>query len=305
MKNKEILIIGGTGTLGKALIPRLINSGVKGIRVYSRDELKQSEQRKTAPKNVSFIIGDIRDKDRLSLAMRGVDIVINCAALKQIETGENDPMEVIKTNINGVSNVVEAAIYNNVEKVAQISTDKACYPINLYGSTKLSAEKLIQNASGYAGNHGTKFCAFRYGNVIGSRGSVIPLFKRQAKEGLITVTHPDMTRFLIRIENVVNFIIHMLSKDFESGSIFVPMMKSFKTGDLAKLIGGDDCEYKIIGLRESEKMHETIITADEGFIQQDSCYIIHKSYKVCGKTIDSNNAERFGNETVLELIEDV
>lgn len=301
MKNKEILIIGGTGSLGNALIPELIKAGVRGIRVYSRDELKQSEQKKHAPKNVSYIIGDIRDKDRLNLAMRGVDIVINCAALKQIGTGENDPMEVIKTNINGVSNVVEAAIYNDVEKVAQISTDKACYPINLYGATKLAAEKLIQNASGYAGNHGTTFCAFRYGNVIGSRGSVIPIFKKQAKDGLITITDPAMTRFLIRLETVAKFIVDNLSVNFESGSIFIPPMKSIEIGKLAELIGGTNCGYQIIGCRDSEKFHETIVTADEGF----NGIIIHKDFKPSKKNIDSYTAERFTDAEVLELIADV
>jgi len=295
MKHKEVLITGGTGSLGKELIKQLIKQKcTKGIRIFSRDELKQWELRKTFDPawQISFLIGDIRDYERLKMAMKGVDIVIHCAALKQVPSCEYNPIEAIKTNITGAENVVRAALENNVEKVMNISTDKAVYPINLYGMTKAVAEKLFTQANIYSGNRQKPmFASCRYGNVIGSRGSIFPLFAKQIKkQGFITITHKDMTRFFIPLERVAEFVIdriddmkpgeiyipkmpsahiQMIAEEFirQSGGVFItPYYPSQKYEQLKKNVTDKMTKDNIkeIGIRPGEKIHETLITKEEG-----------------------------------------
>lgn len=285
-KDKEILITGGTGSLGKT-ITKLLLSKYKphGIRIFSRDELKQWEFRNLLSyegyeDGIAWLIGDVRDKNRLDRAMNGVDIVFNTAAMKQVPACEYNPMEAIKTNIHGAENIVDCAIDNKVSTVMHISTDKAIYPINLYGATKAVAEKLFLNANNYTGGHGTKFSVCRYGNVIGSRGSIVPLFIEQSRTGCITITDERMTRFWITLEDVAQFIINacMITKGNE---IFVPKMPSIKITDLVKAID-TDCKTKIIGIRKGEKLHECLITEEESIYRFEGIdfYIIYPDNKV-------------------------
>lgn len=264
--NTEILILGGTGSLGNALIELLIpRYRPRGIRIYSRDEFKQYEMRNRIDKKfsfpISYLIGDVRDKERLSRAMNNVDIVINCAAMKQVPACEDNPFEAVKTNIYGAQNIIDCAIDNNVKLVMHISTDKAVYPINLYGGTKLVAEKLFIDANTYTGGHGTMFSCCRYGNVIGSRGSIIPMFLKQKDEGALTITHKDMTRFWILLEDVAKFITDAI--EITNGDdIFIPLMPSVKIFDLAKAIAPDTF-INYIGIRPGEKLHECLMTYEE------------------------------------------
>lgn len=264
----EIIIIGGTGSLGKALLNCFLTKHKpKGIRIFSRDELKQWELRKKIQNEfpgapVSFLIGDIRDRKRIEMASRNTDVMIHCSALKQVPSCENNPIEAIKTNILGSQNVLFAALENNVKKVMAISTDKAVYPINLYGATKLCMERLFIDGNVYSGGRLPAFSCCRYGNVIGSRGSVIPLFKKQFSEtGTITITDSRMTRFWIALESVAKFIVRMINV-MEGGEIFVPLMPSSSIEDLAKAVV-PDAVIKYTGIRPGEKLHETLITAEE------------------------------------------
>ena len=265
---QEILILGGTGSLGTALTKKLLAGyKPKGIRIYSRDEFKQWNMRKIIPDinpnniPVSFLIGDVRDKTRLSRACNGVDIIINCAAMKQVPACEENPIEAIQTNVNGAINIIDCAIDNCVEKVLHISTDKAVYPINLYGATKAVAEKLFIHANTYTGGHQTLFCCCRYGNVLGSRGSIIPLLREQSKTGVITITDADMTRFWITLDQVAKFILRALH-DMTQPSIFIPRMPSMKIMDLAQVIA-PDAEIRFIGAKKGEKIHECLIAHEE------------------------------------------
>jgi len=264
LDGKEILITGGTGTLGKALIKYIINiAAPKGIRVYSRDEYKQwllKKDMKDSHVPISYILGDIRDYDALERAMKGVDYVFNTAAMKQVPACEDNPFEAKKTNIDGVENVARAAIENKVNTVMHISTDKAVYPVNFYGMTKAVGEKLILYSSTYCAGR-TKFAVCRYGNVFGSRGSIIPLFKEQAKSGVITVTHKDMTRFWIEIDDVVKFIVYRV-EDVEGGEVFIPKLKSAYISKIAELVA-PKCTIKYIGVRKGEKLHECLISEEE------------------------------------------
>lgn len=269
MDKKEILITGGTGSLSRALLKQIkTNFKPRGIRLYSRGELKQHETKVWLKEigldcsGVSFLVGDVRDKDRLSLACQGVDIIINCAALKRIEVAEDDPLECIKTNIHGVENVIYAAIENSVEKVFHISTDKAVYPTTLYGSTKKCAEDLIIRANIYSKGAGIpRFSCARYGNVFGSNGSVIQLFKAQQRTGTLTITDQRMTRFWITLEQVASFITDRIQM-MKGGEIFVPKMPSMSIIDIAKTIA-PDAKIKIVGIRGMEKLHECLITEEE------------------------------------------
>ena len=265
---QEILILGGTGSLGTALTKKLLAGyKPKGIRIYSRDEFKQWNMRKIIPDinpnniPVSFLIGDVRDRTRLSRACNGVDIIINCAAMKQVPACEENPIEAIQTNVNGAINIIDCAIDNCVEKVLHISTDKAVYPINLYGATKAVAEKLFIHANTYTGGHQTLFCCCRYGNVLGSRGSLIPLLREQALSGIVTVTDAEMTRFWITLKEVAEFIIMSL-EHMEIPSIFIPKMPSMKIMDLVSVVA-PDAEIRFIGARKGEKIHECLITHEE------------------------------------------
>lgn len=265
LKNETILLTGGTGSFGKAFIARLLADKSFGgvIRVYSRDEFKQSEIGKQyeGENRLRFLIGDVRDKDRLERAMDDVDIVIHAAALKHVPILEYNPFEAVKTNILGSQNVIDSAIDNKVKKVLLISSDKAVSPVNLYGATKMVAEKIFVDAHAYAGNKDVIISVVRYGNVMGSRGSVVPLFMKQANEGVVTITDERMTRFWITLEQSVTFVLKSL-EDMDGGEIFIPKIPSIKVVDLIRAIA-PKAKVKTIGIRPGEKIHESLITIDE------------------------------------------
>jgi UDP-N-acetylglucosamine 4,6-dehydratase len=266
--NKNILITGGTGSFGKKYTEIILSKYKPNkIIIYSRDELKQYEMAQSFnDKCMRYFIGDVRDKSRLKEAMDDVDFVIHAAALKHVPVAEYNPMECIKTNIDGAQNVIEAAISNNVEKVIALSTDKAANPINLYGATKLASDKLFIAANNMVGKRNTRFAVVRYGNVIGSRGSVIPFFKKIISQGAteIPITDEKMTRFLITLEDGVNFVL----KNFErmhGGEIFIPKIPSIKITDLAKALA-PNLPHKIIGIRPGEKLHEIMCPSDDSHL---------------------------------------
>lgn len=260
----SVLITGGTGSFGNAFVKCMINRfHPKRLIVFSRDELKQSEMAKQIDyPGMRFFIGDVRDQARLSRAFHGVDIVIHAAALKQVPTLEYNPFEAILTNVIGSENIIAAALDQNVKKVVALSTDKAVNPINLYGATKLCAEKLFVAANSYSGANGTKFSAVRYGNVIGSRGSVIPLFLAQKQTGVITITDSRMTRFWLSLDQAVDTVLYAL-EHMQGGEIYVPKVPAVNILDLAKIVA-PGCQIKNIGIRPGEKLHEILITEDEG-----------------------------------------
>ena len=267
-KNKSILITGGTGSLGKAIIRYFISNNIKLNRliIYSRDEQKHFQLEKLFPekthKFMRYFIGDVRDKNRLDRAMIGVDMVIHAAAMKHVHIAEYNPDECIKTNVNGAMNVVESCLKNKVKNIVALSTDKACAPINLYGATKLTSDKLFVAANNFKGDKDTKFSVVRYGNVMGSNGSVIPFFlKKKSLNELLPITHPDMTRFNISIEDGVKMIIFALKYSM-GGEIFVPKIPSYKVTDLAQAISPKS-NTKIIGIRPGEKIHEEMITVSD------------------------------------------
>ena len=267
-KDSAILITGGTGSLGKALIEELLaNSGARKIAIYSRDELKQFEMRqefdsRTFP-SLRFFIGDIRDGDRLRRALEGVDIVVHAAALKQVPAAEYNPFECIKTNILGAQNLIEACLDSSVRDVVALSTDKAAAPINLYGATKLCSDKLFTAANNIRGNRDLRFSVVRYGNVMGSRGSVIPFFMERRKSGVLPITDPAMTRFNISLEDGVEMVMWAL-ENARGGEIFVPKIPSYRITDVARAIG-PKCEHRIVGIRPGEKIHEEMITQSDSF----------------------------------------
>lgn len=258
--NKSILITGGTGSFGKKYVETLLKShNPKKIIIYSRDELKQFEMQQVFNHPcMRYFIGDVRDKERLIRAMRGVDFVIHAAAMKQVPAAEYNPMECVKTNINGAENVIDAALDNNVEKVIALSTDKAANPINLYGATKLASDKIFIAANNIAGGHKTSFAVVRYGNVVGSRGSVVPFFQKMIDEGSdhLPITHCDMTRFWITLQQGVDFVLKNFYRMY-GGEIFVPKIPSIKITDLATAMA-PNLEQKIVGIRPGEKLHEVM-----------------------------------------------
>lgn len=263
LKNKVILLTGGTGSFGNKFTEILLKKhDPKVIRIFSRGEKLQLDMRnKFNDKRLRFFIGDVRDKDRLHRAMHDVDIVVHAAALKQVPACEYNPIEAVRTNINGAINVIDAAIDNGVNSVMAISTDKAVHPVNLYGATKMTAEKLFIQGNSYTGDVRTKFSCVRYGNVIGSRGSVIPLFLKQKETGTLTITDDKMTRFWITLEQGVNLVINSLNK-MKGGEIFIPKIPSMKIMDLADAIA-PGAKTKVIGIRPGEKIHEVLVTEDE------------------------------------------
>lgn len=263
LKNKNILITGGTGSFGKKFTEILLKEySPKTIRIYSRGELLQVlMQEEFKDTRLRFFIGDVRDRERIYRAMNDVDVVVHAAALKQVPACEYNPIEAVKTNIDGSINVIDAAIDNNVERVIAISTDKAVHPVNLYGATKMVAEKLFIQANSYTGDNKTRFSCVRYGNVIGSRGSVVPLFREQSKKGKITITDSRMTRFWITLEQGVRFVINSL-EIMNSGEIFVPKIPSMSITDLANAVAPGS-KHEITGIRPGEKLHETLMTEDE------------------------------------------
>ena len=261
LNNKSILITGGTGSFGKKFIETVLTRyQPKKVIVYSRDELKQFEMQAIWPDNnpMRYFIGDVRDYSRLKRAMDGVDIVIHAAALKQVPACEYNPFEAVKTNVMGGQNVIDAAISCRVKKVIALSTDKAAAPINLYGATKLASDKLFIAANNYSGNYDIKFSVVRYGNVMGSRGSVIPFFQKKAITGMLPITDKRMTRFNITLQNGVDFVMQCLDKMW-GGELFVPKIPSYKILDVAKAIA-PDCKHEIVGIRPGEKLHEEMIT---------------------------------------------
>lgn len=264
LHGKTVLITGGTGTFGRAFASKLISiPEIKKIIIFSRDEFKQSEmQREIKDPRVRFFLGDVRDLSRLERAFNGVSVVVHAAALKQVPAIEYNPLEAIKTNVIGTQNVIDAALNNRVEKVLLISSDKAVQPINLYGATKLCAEKLCVAANAYRGEGGaTRFSIMRYGNVIGSRGSLVELISRQRQTGVITLTDERMTRFWIRVDSVMGVILETLGK-MQGGEIFVPKMNALKVTDVIKTLA-PECRIEIVGIRPGEKLHEILITEHE------------------------------------------
>jgi UDP-N-acetylglucosamine 4,6-dehydratase len=284
LNNKNLLITGGTGSFGSAFIEKVSKIyKPKKIIIFSRDELKQSEMQKKIKKSeikkFRFFIGDVRDKERVHTALKEVDVVIHAAALKQVDAAEYNPLEAVKTNIIGAENIISASISNNVEKIIALSTDKACSPINLYGATKLVSDKLFISANNVKGKTKCKFSVLRYGNVMGSRGSVIPLFLQQKKNNeILTITDLEMTRFSLTIDDGINFAIKTLGM-MTGGEIFVPKIPSYKMVDLITAIG---IKYKIIGMRPGEKKHEDLISVSDALqaLETEKFYIISPNTKV-------------------------
>jgi len=279
LKNKTVLVTGGTGSFGKKFIHKALTMGVKKIIVFSRDELKQYEMKQEFNDNrLRFFIGDVRDQERLHRAFDGVDIVIHAAAMKHVDACEYNPFEAVKTNIQGAQNIIEAAIDCGVEKVIALSTDKACAPVNLYGATKLASDKLFVAANAYVGEKKTRFAVVRYGNVVGSRGSVVPFFKKIKETGILPVTDERMTRFWITLDQGVQFVLDNLER-MHGGEIFVPKIPSMKVIDLAQAIA-PECEIKVIGIRPGEKLHEAMIMEDDArhTVEFDDYYVIQPEF---------------------------
>jgi UDP-N-acetylglucosamine 4,6-dehydratase len=286
----NILITGGTGSFGKKYTKIILqNYKPNKIVIYSRDELKQYEMAQEFTKScMRYFIGDVRDAPRLQKAMNGIDYVIHTAALKHIPIAEYNPMECIKTNINGAQNVIDAAIYNNVKKVIALSTDKAANPVNLYGATKLASDKLFVAANNLTGEKNISFSVVRYGNVIGSRGSVVPFFQKLIKDGTtqLPITDINMTRFFITLEDGVNFVLKNFAR-MSGGEIFVPKIPSMKITDLAKAIA-PDLPFDIIGIRPGEKLHEIMCPSDDSHLtlEFNDHYVIKPSITFTSKTND-------------------
>jgi UDP-N-acetylglucosamine 4,6-dehydratase len=296
MKNESVLVTGGTGSFGKSFIKKLLDlDEVAKVIVFSRDELKQFEMQSvfTSPK-IRYFLGDVRDLSRLKQATDGVDTIVHAAALKQIPAAEYNPMEAIKTNIIGAENVVTAAIENGVKRVIALSTDKAANPANLYGATKLCSDKLMVAGNILAGRHATRFAVVRYGNVLGSRGSVIPFFMQEQVKGFLPITDPRMTRFWLTLEDGVQFVTDCLDR-MHGGEIFVPKIPSFKVIDVAKVVA-PHTPTKIIGIRPGEKLHEVMITEDDAIntLEFDKFYAILPAFLLHTKFYQENGKKVSG-----------
>ena len=295
LNNKSILITGGTGSFGKRFVSRILSKykKIKRLIVYSRDELKQLEMsneinRKDYP-FVRYFIGDVRDKDRLTTALNNIDYVVHCAALKQVPTAEYNPLEYIKTNVIGAQNVIEASLsQRSIKKVIALSTDKAAAPINLYGATKLCADKLFISANNITGKQDLIFSVVRYGNVLGSRGSVIPRFLKQRKNGKLQVTDLNMTRFNITLDESVEFVLWVLANSLGS-EIFVPKIPSYRLADIVEVVGSG-CKIENTGIRSGEKLHEEMITKSDSVNTVDfgKCYAILSPDSVYDKNYIKN-----------------
>lgn len=273
LNGKSVLITGGTGSLGKAITKTVLEKwpNIKRLVIFSRDEQKQFEMAQEFPKSkydcIRYFIGDIRDFDRLKRALQGIDYVIHAAAMKHVPIAEYNPMECIKTNINGAENLINACLDTDVSRVVALSTDKAAAPINLYGATKLASDKLFVAANYIRGESDIKFSVVRYGNVMGSNGSVIPFFQKKVKDGILPITDPNMTRFNISLEDGVKMVLFALEHAW-GGEIFVPKIPSYRITDVATAIG-PDCKQEVIGIRPGEKIHEEMITAADSFNTHD------------------------------------
>ncbi|MGA3600106.1 UDP-N-acetylglucosamine 4,6-dehydratase (inverting) [Lysinibacillus agricola] len=313
LNNKTVLVTGGTGSFGKKFIQKALTLGVKKIIVFSRDELKQYEMKQEfKDERIRFFIGDVRDKDRLYRAFDGVDIVIHAAAMKHVDACEYNPFEAVKTNIHGAQNIIEAAIDRGVEKVIALSTDKACSPVNLYGATKLASDKLFVAANAYVGEKKTRFSVVRYGNVVGSRGSVVPFFKKIKDTGKLPITDARMTRFWITLDQGVQFVLDNLDRMY-GGEIFVPKIPSMNIMDLAKAIA-PNCKYEIIGIRPGEKLHEAMIMEDDARHTRefDTYYVIQpqfswwsRDYVTEGKSLPDGFSYTSDNNTDWLTIDDL
>lgn len=272
----SILLTGGTGSFGKKFLEQILAHRPKAIRIFSRDELKQSELRAhyAGHDNIRFFIGDVRDSGRLSRAAEGCDLIVHAAAMKQVETCEYNPFEAVQTNVHGAENIVNAALGAGVPRTIVLSTDKAVNPINLYGATKLCAEKIFVQGNTYAASQAVRFSCVRYGNVVGSRGSVIPLFRRQRESGVLTITDERMTRFFITLGEAVEFVITSAER-MAGGEIFLPKIPSVRITDLAQAIA-PDARREIIGIRPGEKLHEQLLMTDEArhTVDQDDRYVV-------------------------------
>ena len=273
LDNKSILITGGTGSLGKALTSHIIknHSEIRKLVIYSRDEQKQFQMAQEFPVDqfpqIRFLIGDVRDKDRMTRAFKDIDFVIHAAAMKHVHLAEYNPDECVKTNIGGAENVIHASLETNVERVVALSTDKACAPINLYGATKLTSDKLFVAANNITGWNPIKFSVVRYGNVMGSNGSVIPFFINKKQEGVLPITDPNMTRFNISLQGGVDMVMHALEHAW-GGEIFIPKIPSYRIMDVANAVA-PNCEHKVVGIRPGEKVHEEMITPSDSFYTYD------------------------------------
>jgi UDP-N-acetylglucosamine 4,6-dehydratase (inverting) len=297
LNNKSILVTGGTGSFGKKFIKTVLGRySPKKIIVYSRDELKQFEMQQELPDDgklpMRYFIGDVRDLGRLKMAMNGVDYVVHAAALKQVPATEYNPFEAVKTNVLGGQNVIDAAFKNGVQKVIALSTDKAAAPINLYGATKLTSDKLFITANNYKGTQDIKFSVVRYGNVMGSRGSVIPFFQGRKESGVLPITDERMTRFNITLQEGVDFVLENFERMW-GGELFVPKIPSYNILDIAKAIA-PNCEHKIVGIRPGEKLHEEMITESDAMntLEFDNYYVIVPSIRVWSKTKFKNESNK-------------
>ena len=279
-----VLVTGGTGSFGRKFVEIMLREySPKKLIVFSRDELKQHEMRqlwddRPSDSRIRYFVGDIRDRDRLYRAMRGVDVVVHAAAMKQVPACEYNPFEAVQTNIHGAQNIIDAAIDTGVTRILALSTDKAVNPVNLYGATKLVAEKLFVDGNSYAGRGNTRFACVRYGNVVGSRGSVIPLFLEQRKTGTVTVTDPRMTRFWITLEQGVRFVVRAIEQ-MSGGEIFVPKIPSMRITDLVDAIA-PGCKLDVIGIRPGEKMHEALLSDHEAShtLELDDMYVVQPEF---------------------------
>lgn len=279
--NKTVLITGGTGSFGKKFTEVLLKRHkAKKIIIYSRDEFKQHEMalKFKSNKNIRFFIGDVRDKDRLMVAFQEVDFVLHAAALKQVPAMEYNPAEAVKTNTLGAMNIIDAAIERGIKKVIALSTDKACNPINLYGATKLCSDKLFIAGNSYSGKANTRFSVVRYGNVVGSRGSVVSVFNEKIKSGVIPITDARMTRFFITLEQAVDFVIKCFGM-MHGGELFVPKIPSVKVIDVPKIMA-PNCRTKIVGIRPGEKLHEVMVSEDDArnTLEFKTHYIVKPSF---------------------------
>ena len=288
LNSKSILITGGTGSFGKAFIKHVLDRwpDIKRLVVYSRDEQKQYQMAMEYPESrypqIRFFIGDVRDFERLKRACRGIDIIIHAAAMKHVHIAEYNPDECVKTNVGGADNVIRATLETGVERVVALSTDKACAPINLYGATKLTSDKLFIAANNIKGAKDSRFSVVRYGNVMGSNGSVIPFFRKKRKDGEIPITDPNMTRFNISLQEGVEMVLHALETAW-GGELFVPKIPSYRIMDVAKAIA-PDCKYTIVGIRPGEKIHEEMITPSDSF----STYDLGKYYAILPQMTEWN-----------------
>jgi UDP-N-acetylglucosamine 4,6-dehydratase/5-epimerase len=283
LNDKVVLVTGGTGSFGQRFVEIVLQEyRPRKLIVFSRDELKQFEMRQRFPDRINdcirYFIGDVRDRERLYRALDGVDIVVHAAALKQVPACEYNPLEAVRTNVLGAANLIDAAIDRNVSKVIALSTDKAANPVNLYGATKLTSDKLFTAANNYSGPHGTRFSVVRYGNVVGSRGSVVPFFLKMRQTGRLPITDPRMTRFWITLAQGVEFVLKNLER-MRGGEIFVPKIPSMNIMDLARAVA-PECEIDIVGIRPGEKLHEVMVAEDDArhTLEFDDYFAIQPAY---------------------------